>query len=487
MAETTHILTIDSLKTFNPEGQPGGKRAGQLILAMLYAECAMIDEFVILTPEVWRPALEEYYSTKYGMTWTQSIKLTQNPPDEQTAYVDVWQSRSTKKEDDGSDVGPSHPPFDVSAKALQWWFKRSIVDGTPLLDIVNEVRKVKADSRSVEFTAYEPYPGYKRFCDTVRDKLMALTDYNGKKISLGNVKIKNYTSFVDFELVLGEETLDKTAEDRQRDAEEVLAAKKLVLLGLGGRCYTEKPTYFPDRAWKNYLNEIFGTQTIAQMTSVKLLAARMNQKEHYNLDDRFVESVKKLTNNSSDTVSTASPASTISSNATNRVTIEYESMSEDDIEEIEHAMRNYSRNLERYDSASEVGSTSNVADTAYGASSSDESTIKSVAYGASSSDTESVASDVKMSTYDSGSDAVSDVKYDLGSDAESGSEVGSLANVRYDSSSDSDAVPARKMYDSSSDALSEKEMDYNSDATDDPQSDSNVSYQSESDSDMDTI
>ena len=500
--ETTHILTIDSLKTSNPEGQPGGKRAGQLILAMLYAECAMIDEFVILTPEVWRPALEEYYSTKYGMTWTQSIKLTQNPPDEQTAYVDVWQSRSTKKEDNGSDVGPSHPPFDVSAKALQWWFKRSIVDGTPLLDIVNEVRKVKADSRSVEFTAYEPYPGYKRFCDTVRDKLMALTDYNGKKISLGNVKIKNYTSFVDFELVLGEETLDKTAEDRQRDAEEVLAAKKLVLLGLGGRCYTEKPTYFPDRAWKNYLNEIFGTQTIAQMTSVKLLAARMNQKEHYNLDDRFVESVKKLTNNSSDTVSTASPASTISSNATNRVTIEYESMSEDDIEEIEHAMRNYSRNLERYDSASEVGSTSNVADTAYGASSSDESTIKSVAYGASSSDestiksvaygasssdTESVASDVKMSTYDSGSDAVSDVKYDLGSDAESGSEVGSLANVRYDSSSDSDAVPARKMYDSSSDALSEKEMDYNSDATDDPQSDSNVSYQSESDSDMDTI
>ena len=505
--ETTHILTIDSLKTSNPEGQPGGKRAGQLILAMLYAECAMIDEFVILTPEVWRPALEEYYSTKYGMTWTQSIKLTQPPPEEQTPYVDVWQSRSTKKEDNGSDVGPSHPPFNVSAKALQWWFKRSIVDGTPLLDIVNEVRAVEADRSSVELTAYEPYPGYKRFCDTVRDKLMALTDYNGKKISLGNVKIKNYTSFIDFELELGEETLDKTAEDRQRDAEEVLAAKKLVLLGLGGRCYTETPIkdatlQWTPRAWKKYLNEIFGTQTIAQMTSVNLLAVRMSQKQHYNLDDRFVESVKKLTNNSSDTASTASTASTISSNATNRVTIEYESMSEDDIEEIEHAMRNYSRNLERYDSASEVGSTSNVADTAYGASSSDESTIKSVAYGASSSDestiksvaygasssdTESVASDVKMSTYDSSSDAVSDVKYDLGSDAESGSEVGSLANVRYDSSSDSDAVPARKMYDSSSDALSEKEMDYNSDATDDPQSDSNVSYQSESDSDMDTI
>ena len=514
--ETTHILTIDSLKTSNPEGQPGGKRAGQLILAMLYAECALHDEFVILTPEVWRPALEEYYSTKYGMTWTQSIKLTQNPPDEEHPYVDVWQYRSTKKEDDGSDVGHSGTPHYVSASAMQWWFKREIEDDTSLLDIVNEVRKVEADRSSVELTAYEPYPGYKRFCDTVRDKLMALTVYNGKKISLGNVKITKYKSFVDFELELGEETLDKTAEDRQRDA-EVLAAKKLVLLGLGGRCYTETPIkdaplQWKPRAWNNYQKQIFGTLTIAQMTSVHLLAARMNQKEHYNLDDRFVDSVKKLTvavmgkagspNISSDTASTASPASTISSNATNRVTIEYESMSEDDIEEIEHAMRNYSRNLERYDSASEVGSTSNVADTAYGASSSDESTIKSVAYGASSSDestiksvaygasssdTESVASDVKMSTYDSGSDAVSDVKYDLGSDAESGSEVGSLANVRYDSSSDSDAVPARKMYDSSSDALSEKEMDYNSDATDDPESDSNVSYQSESDSDMDTI
>ncbi len=42
--ETTHILTIFSLKT------KGGKRSGQLIMPMLYAEFAMHDEFGTFTP-----------------------------------------------------------------------------------------------------------------------------------------------------------------------------------------------------------------------------------------------------------------------------------------------------------------------------------------------------------------------------------------------------------------------------------------------------
>jgi len=175
----------------------------------------------------------------------------------------------------------------------------------------------------------------------------------------------------------------------------------------------------------------------------------------------------------------------------NRITIEYESMSEDDIEEIEQAIRMYGGNdLERYDSASDISSAvDDMLKSSYGESSSDaESTMmQNSAYGASSSDAESVGSDVKMAAYDSSSDAMSDAKVDVTSDTESTSEI---MNVRYDSSSDSDAPKRRTMYDSSSDALSEKEMDYHSDTgTDGTQSDSNVSYQSDdqSDSDFDTI
>lgn len=134
----------------------------------------------------------------------------------------------------------------------------------------------------------------------------------------------------------------------------------------------------------------------------------------------------------------------------NRVQIEYDSMSEGDIEEIEKAMAQYDNKLEKsisdYESSSEKAS-----------------------YDSSS--------DVSMDkvSYDSSSDAsVSKVSYNSSSDV-------SYDKVSYDSQSEDEPIK-RRSYDSSSE-VSETEMDYSYDSSSGiDESDSNVPYVSDSDS-----
>ena len=130
-----------------------------------------------------------------------------------------------------------------------------------------------------------------------------------------------------------------------------------------------------------------------------------------------------------------------------RVTIEYDSMSEGDIAEIEKAMDMYSDKLEKYDSESEI--------------SSQVSSQKASLYDSSSD----VSYQKDSSTYDSGSDV-------------------SYSKASYDSTSDSETSRTRVPYDSSSEVASETEMDYGlgSDSEyDGRSSDANVPYNSDSD------
>jgi len=127
----------------------------------------------------------------------------------------------------------------------------------------------------------------------------------------------------------------------------------------------------------------------------------------------------------------------------NRITIEYDSMSEGDIEEIEKAVGMYTDELEKYDSSSGV-------------------------------------SEQKVSLYDSSSDQNSSSLYDSGSDV-------SFDKASYDSSSDSEiATASRVSYDSSSEVASETELDYSVESGSEyGASDANVPYNS--DSDMESI
>ena len=164
----------------------------------------------------------------------------------------------------------------------------------------------------------------------------------------------------------------------------------------------------------------------------------------------------------------------------NRITIEYDSMSEGDIEEIEKAMSMYSDELEKYESIEEekYDSSSGVSET---------SEQKASLYDSSSE--ASVTSEQKASLYDSSSDAemsqTSEQKaslYDSSSDAES-SRKASL----YDSSSDAGSSVKRVLYDSSSEIASETEMDYSlhSDSESDVNMEEKLPY--DSNLDLDTI
>jgi hypothetical protein len=135
----------------------------------------------------------------------------------------------------------------------------------------------------------------------------------------------------------------------------------------------------------------------------------------------------------------------------NRVQITYDSMSEDDIAEIERAMQHYDDKLEK--TLSDYDSESDMSPQAY--------------------DSSSAVSNSKAS-YDSSSDVSMDkVSYDSSSDV-------SYDKASYDSQSDVDKVQ-RSMYDSSSEVASETEMDYSYDSSSgvDEESDSNVPYDSD--------
>lgn len=133
----------------------------------------------------------------------------------------------------------------------------------------------------------------------------------------------------------------------------------------------------------------------------------------------------------------------------NRVQITYDSMSEDDILEIEKAMQEYDDTLEKavsdYDS---------------------DTSLEKASYDSSSN-----ASNAK--SYDSSSD----VSYDKAS-YDSSSDV-SYDKASYDSHSDNEQVQ-RSMYDSSSD-ICETEMDYSYDSSSGVEEDGNMPYISDSD------
>lgn len=133
----------------------------------------------------------------------------------------------------------------------------------------------------------------------------------------------------------------------------------------------------------------------------------------------------------------------------NRVQITYDSMSEDDILEIEKAMQEYDDTLEKavsdYDS---------------------DTSIEKASYDSSSN-----ASNAK--SYDSSSD----VSYDKAS-YDSSSDV-SMEKDAYDSHSDNEKVQ-RSMYDSGSDVC-ETEMDYSYDSSSGVEEDGNMPYISDSD------
>lgn len=139
----------------------------------------------------------------------------------------------------------------------------------------------------------------------------------------------------------------------------------------------------------------------------------------------------------------------------NRIQIEYDSMSEDDIVEIEKAMAQYDQKLEKtvsdYDSESE----------------------QSLQSAAKSYDSSSDASMAKVS-YDSSSDhSMERVSYDSSSDVS--------MSKSYDSQSETEPVKTRATYDSSSE-VSETEMDYSYDSSSGvDESDSNMPYISDSD------
>lgn len=137
----------------------------------------------------------------------------------------------------------------------------------------------------------------------------------------------------------------------------------------------------------------------------------------------------------------------------NRVQITYDSMSEDDIAEIERAMGEYDTKLEKtlsdYDSDSDMSP-------------------HVQAYDSSSAVSNSKAS------YDSSSDVSMDnVSYNSSSDV-------SYDKASYDSNSDVEKVQ-RSMYDSSSEVASETEMDYSYDSSSglEEESDSNIPYDSD--------
>lgn len=144
----------------------------------------------------------------------------------------------------------------------------------------------------------------------------------------------------------------------------------------------------------------------------------------------------------------------------NRVTIEYDSMSEDDIQEIQRAMSMYDEELERYDSESTVLSDQK-ATSLYDSSSEHSDSQQSV---------HSDLSEQKTSVYNSSSE---------NSSADEGSDV---SYQKYDSSSDSEPT-SRQFYDSSSEIASETELDYGIESESDHEmSDSNnVPYHSDSD------
>ena len=135
----------------------------------------------------------------------------------------------------------------------------------------------------------------------------------------------------------------------------------------------------------------------------------------------------------------------------NRVTIEYDSMSEADIEEIEKAMSMYSEELEKYDSSSDV------------------SEQKESLY-----DSSSAMSEQKASLYDSSSE-------------QSGSEISEQKASLYDSSSEGESPSVTRVpYDSSSEIASETELDYSLGSDSErEESEGNVPYNS--DSDLDSI
>jgi hypothetical protein len=135
----------------------------------------------------------------------------------------------------------------------------------------------------------------------------------------------------------------------------------------------------------------------------------------------------------------------------NRVQITYDSMSEDDIAEIENAMNRYDEKLEK--TLSDYDSDSDMSPQAY--------------------DSSSAVSNSKVS-YNSSSDVSMDnVSYNSSSDV-------SYDKASYDSNSDVEKVQ-RSMYDSSSEVASETEMDYSYDSSSglEEESDSNIPYDSD--------
>lgn len=123
--------------------------------------------------------------------------------------------------------------------------------------------------------------------------------------------------------------------------------------------------------------------------------------------------------------------------SSNRVTIEYDSMSEADIEEIEKAMSMYSEELEKYDSSSAMSEQKeSLYDSSSEQSGSEISEQKESSYD-SSSDSETPA--VTRVSYDSSSEIASETEldYSLGSDSEREASEG---NVPYDSGSDIDSI-----------------------------------------------
>lgn len=144
----------------------------------------------------------------------------------------------------------------------------------------------------------------------------------------------------------------------------------------------------------------------------------------------------------------------------NRVTIEYDSMSEEDIQEIQRAMTMYDEELERYDS---------------------ESTVLSEQKATSLYDSSSEHSDSQQSVHSDLSEQKASV-YDSSSENSSSGEGSDVSYQKYDSSSDSEPT-ARQFYDSSSDIVSETELDYGieSESEHEMSDTNNVPYNSDSD------
>ena len=241
----------------------------------------------------------------------------------------------------------------------------------------------------------------------------------------------------------------------------------LALMNLGG-CgdltgdYVYSPDISPEH--KQFLvraKTIFNSDTVRSEDAYSLFQDCFNDPEKYgrilNLPSLLIKQIFSqkwiVRNESVETLENMrlnySYALNVSNVSPNRVTIEYDSMSEADIEEIEKAMSMYSEELEKYDSSSAM-------------------------------------SEQKESLYDSSSD-VSEQKASLydSSSEQSGSEISEQKASLYDSSSEGESPSVvRVPYDSSSEIASETEMDYSlGSESEREESEGNVPYDSGSDID----